>query len=678
MPDIRYRRIQSAFVTMQNAAAPRPPFSLAPGQDGVMLKASDNRLKIVHTAVPANNYDGPPEAKFGAMRLTWNALMRMPDGTLGWGPENMSRMSEDFSTIQWTKTDTTITVDNTLAPDGNMTADLLTEGVAGTALLQPGNGHDYKVSRYLTASRHFKRGNHDWIRFSIDGAIYGTQPVTNRVAIYVNLANGTIGNNEVLGSGVYIGSSITPVANGFYRVSLTGTVIGENYAKDTSHSATANGNPARVANGTRWEWGTQFERTGAPTYYKQNLTTAAWYGIRYETVTPIGEPGYLIEGTRTNLVPSNSSLWCSHRGTANAGNGLPMKDGENCTSTGGGSGKYQAMDSALSTFYFSGVVGNLNGTITGTVSGGTRTFASQAAVWVPVNMTALRNQTGPDGIPGFASSITATAANATILASLTVASSIRAQSAYVKRLVGSGVIEMTQDNGVTWTAIPVTGSWTRVTIPDQTLTNPVVGFRIATSGDSIAVWCVQNELAPMTSPIPVIGFNQLRNADIPKLLLAQIPINQAEGTLYARAAATVETPGLNQSWIVLDVTSGTTLNALQRNPSPSFKLTAIGYDNGVVTGNFSASADAPLFTPVNGAMGYKLNDCGISVAGGAINVDSTYAIPAAPFNVLVSGNRNAGSAPLEGYLTDLLFLTTRLSNTDLQHLSTKGIVFPAP
>lgn len=134
------------------------------------------------------------------------------------------------------------------------------------------------------------------------------------------------------------------------------------------------------------------------------------------------------------------------------------------------------------------------------------------AAWVKTNVTPLKDQAGIDGAASSASRITATAANGTCLQAVTLASSDRFQSAYVKRLVGSGTIQMTMDNGATWTTVTTTTSWTRVVIPVQTLANPTVGFRIVTSGDSIAVDFVQNEngIEP-TSPIATTTLAVTRN-----------------------------------------------------------------------------------------------------------------------------------------------------------------------
>lgn len=143
------------------------------------------------------------------------------------------------------------------------------------------------------------------------------------------------------------------------------------------------------------------------------------------------------------------------------------------------------------------------------------------AAWTKTNVSAVKDQTGIDGVASSASRITASAGNGTCLQAIVLASSVRFQSCYIKRLVGTGVIEMTMDNGATYTPVTVTSAWTRVTIPTQTLANPTVGFRIVTSGDSIAVDMVQNENGIFqTSPIATAAASVVRAADA-----LSIPVN---------------------------------------------------------------------------------------------------------------------------------------------------------
>lgn len=136
------------------------------------------------------------------------------------------------------------------------------------------------------------------------------------------------------------------------------------------------------------------------------------------------------------------------------------------------------------------------------------------AVWTATTCTVAKTQTGVDGSANAASLLTATAGNATVLQAITLGSSVRYQSAYVKRITGSGTIEMTLDNGSTWTAITLTALWSRVTVPTQTLANPTVGFRIVTNADAIAVDFVQNENGKSaTSAIATTTVAVTRNVD---------------------------------------------------------------------------------------------------------------------------------------------------------------------
>ena len=138
--------------------------------------------------------------------------------------------------------------------------------------------------------------------------------------------------------------------------------------------------------------------------------------------------------------------------------------------------------------------------------------------WTKTSVTAARDQVGVDGLANNASSIVATAGNGTCLQTVTLASSFRRTSCFVKRITGSGTIQMTTDN-VTFTTITVTSAYTRVTIPSQTVTNPVIGFKIVTSGDKIAVDFVQSEVAQTsndepTSPIGVATTASTSGADV--------------------------------------------------------------------------------------------------------------------------------------------------------------------
>jgi hypothetical protein len=86
----------------------------------------------------------------------------------------------------------------------------------------------------------------------------------------------------------------------------------------------------------------------------------------------------------------------------------------------------------------------------GYLNEGTRTnaFISSrdltAGQYLKINSTALKNQTGIDGVTNSASSLTTTATYGFAAQSVALASSARAQSVYLKRLVGTSEVRMSQ------------------------------------------------------------------------------------------------------------------------------------------------------------------------------------------------------------------------------------------
>jgi len=128
------------------------------------------------------------------------------------------------------------------------------------------------------------------------------------------------------------------------------------------------------------------------------------------------------------------------------------------------------------------------------------------AAWVKTNMTALKDQPGVDGTANAASSLLATAADATVLQNFVLASSTQLYQVAIKRLIGTGPVSMTVDNGVTWTDITaqITGgaSYAVAYMVQAAVTNPTIGFKISTSGDKIAVDCNMSFAPPAALSVP--------------------------------------------------------------------------------------------------------------------------------------------------------------------------------
>lgn len=185
------------------------------------------------------------------------------------------------------------------------------------------------------------------------------------------------------------------------------------------------------------------------------------------------------------------------------------------------------------------------------------------AIWTKVNMTVARDQVGIMGVANTASRATATAANATVLQSLTSAVADRAVQFFVRRITGTGTVELTVNNGTNWVSVtPPTGSFGRFTFV-QNATNPVFGIRLGTSGDEVAVDFIGVENGSFVlSPIETGAATVDRLTDsnrIPAIVFDRI-INPREGTFFCEYFP-LFTGGVTKRALEMGV-SGSTANRL--------------------------------------------------------------------------------------------------------------------
>jgi hypothetical protein len=295
------------------------------------------------------------------------------------------------------------------------------------------------------------------------------------------------------------------------------------------------------------------------------------------------------------------------------------------------------------------------------------------AAWVKSNITAAKTATGADGAVNSATTITATAGNGTILQTIVSASAQRAVTAWVKRRTGAGNIQMTLDNGATWTTIAVTSAWSRVFIPTQLFTNPVVGFRIVTSGDAIDFDYVQCETGFVpTSQIATTSASVTRSIENVATLAANFTswFNSAtEGTLYVEYAAEFgNTSATNAT--ALDLSDGTTSNRVTINTRASDGLILGTVVVGGVNQAVMVSSAMTYGTPAKVAVAFKANDFAICVNGGALTTDAAGSVPSV--SQLNIGSLGTGGQVLNGHVKRVAFWPTRLTNTQLQTLTTSG------
>lgn len=231
---------------------------------------------------------------------------------------NLCLQSQAFDNASWTKTDTVITADNATAPDGTFTADLATEGSAGTAFISQGS-MTIVAGTTVTQTVWVKRGNFDWLLFTV--AAVGA---TTGFRAWFNLNTGVIGTTGVITTGTFTAGSITAYPNGWYRLRITGII---DAATTTSafvflQSATADASGTRVANGTYFPWGAQFEAASFASSYIPTTTVAVTRNADVLTYASAGNlavlnPYSIYAEAQINAVQSDGSWQVAIGGSLN-------------------------------------------------------------------------------------------------------------------------------------------------------------------------------------------------------------------------------------------------------------------------------------------------------------------------------------------------------------------------
>ena len=139
------------------------------------------------------------------------------------------------------------------------------------------------------------------------------------------------------------------------------------------------------------------------------------------------------------------------------------------------------------------------------------------AAWVKTTMTTALNAVGIDGTANSATTLTATGASAMVVQTITLASQADNYSVFLKRVTGSGTINLCLDATACGTAtactVTSTTTFTSCTVT-ATVLNPIVGIQIVTNGD--AVIADFNQMEPggfPTSPILTTSSTATRSAD---------------------------------------------------------------------------------------------------------------------------------------------------------------------
>lgn len=254
--------------------------------------------------------------------------------------------------------------------------------------------------------------------------------------------------------------------------------------------------------------------------------------------------------------------------------------------------------------------------------------------------------TGIDGNVNSCSVLTTAAADATILQTITAAATAACSGFYVKRSVGTGSIYMTRDGGSNWTDITSlinSSTFTCVKIENTSVTNPQVGFKIATSGDAIIVDAGLNHAGTqLCEPILTTTASVTRNAEV---LTYQTSGNfsDAAGTILATFKPTYDT------W-----PSGSIVG------KASFGLLTITANSGVQAADGTNTVNGAAGSTLAGRkIGMKWSGSALKAfAGGTFGTAGSYD---GAFNLTTVGI-NTGAA---GYIRDVAIWTSSLTDDEM-------------
>ena len=290
------------------------------------------------------------------------------------------------------------------------------------------------------------------------------------------------------------------------------------------------------------------------------------------------------------------------------------------------------------------------------------------AAWVNTTTTTAKTSTGPDGQANSASRLTATGANSTRLQTVTSASATRVFSIWLKRITGTGNIDLTLDNGVGWTTKTITSSWAKYEITQAAVTNPVFGVRIVTNGDAIDVYGAQLESAAFSSShIPTTTIAVARTADSCIRALST-EFNAAAGTVVVAGRASGGRAAVDQYAWTLNDNSGTfaeyiLLYRVPNTETAEFRVTDGGVAQVPLDATFANS------TAFKAATAWAANDFAYSFNAAAVLTDAVGTLPTLTHLGL---GMYPGFPTLEmnGHIRTFDYYPTRLANTFLVSAST--------
>jgi len=283
--------------------------------------------------------------------------------------------------------------------------------------------------------------------------------------------------------------------------------------------------------------------------------------------------------------------------------------------------------------------------------------------WIATNMTAAFTSTGPDGVANNATRLTATSANATIYADITSSNAARSQSLWIRRITGTGNIDMTiTRDGSMWLTLTVTGSWMQVLgLQNITAKDPRFAIRIVTSGDAVDVCLCQDE-AGVTSTSAIItgGGVVTRNRDALTLV-------SAGNVMYPGSLFTISDVNFVSGGAQYTITTGSGGGITQGVHNSMTATTGVSGMAGTTASAQWNIAGATFVVGTRLALGqsYTTNLTKAFSSGKQVGAtDTVCAMPDGSTANTTFGAVGSGGSPLRGHVYRVIFYAAPLSVVD--------------
>ena len=198
-----------------------------------------------------------------------------------------------------------------------------------------------------------------------------------------------------------------------------------------------------------------------------------------------------------------------------------------------------------------------------------------SATWTVTNLTPVTGKTAPDGT-STATEMTAGAANATITQSVTAIAADYTFSVWIRRVTGTGNVDISAHSGGTWVTQTISGTWARYTVT-QTLTAGArtPGIRVVTSGDAIEIWGAQLEQRSSVTAYTATTTQAITNY-VPQLLTAAANVARFDHNPVTDESLGLLVEESRQNLLVRSQEFGTTWTATRATVSADLNIAPDG------------------------------------------------------------------------------------------------------